>query len=125
MRGVLNTIQRWSIQGISSIDEGKISDSWNYEDLYKLIVSTADPINNYKMIAGQFASDTDDVMASLGNDFINWIIDKRPDLTGIIPGTIILVAQHQAQRNLVIDPLVSLLSLVFSIEKLVQQHAKK
>ena len=125
MRSVLNTIQRWTIQGIKNIDEGKISNSWNYEDLYKLIVSNSDPVNNYKIIAGQYQSDIDDVMASLGGDFIKWISETRNDLIGIIPGTIILVAQHQAQRNQVIDPLVSLLSLVFSIEKLISQNGKK
>ena len=125
MRSVLNTIQRWTIQNLTSIGEDKITDAWNYEDLYKLLVSSTDTINNYKVIVGQYSSDIDDVMASLGNDFIEWLQEKRPDLIGIIPSTLILVAQHQAQRNLVIDGTVSLLSLFFSIQKMVQQHGKK
>jgi len=125
MRSVLNTIQRWTIQNLKSIGDDKVADSWNYEDLYKLLVSSTDTVNNYKVIVGQYSSDIDDVMASLGNDFIEWLQEKKPDLIGIIPGTLILVAQHQAQRNLVIDGTVSLLSLFFSIQKMVQQYGKK
>lgn len=125
MRSTLNTIQRWNIQGMKSITEDKITDSWNYEDLYNMLVNSGDPVENYKVIVGQYSSDIDDVMASLGNEFIEWITEKRPELSGIIPGTLIMVAQHQAQRNQVIDGVVSLLSLFFSIQKLVQQNGKK
>jgi hypothetical protein len=59
-------------------------------------------------------------MVSLGEEFINWIIKNKPSSTKIIPGVVVLVAEHQAQRNLVIDPVVSLLSLVFKIQKLIE-----
>lgn len=125
MRSVLNTIQRWDIQGTKNIDDKKIADSWNYEDLYNLLVSSNDPIKNYQIIVGQYSSDIDAVMASLGNEFIEWIQQKHPALSVIVPGTIILVAQHQAQRNQVIDSVVSLLSLFYSIQKIIQQYAGK
>ena len=38
----------------------------------------------------------------------------------IIPAVIILVASHQAQRVQVIDPMISLLSLFCSIQKLIE-----
>jgi DNA polymerase III delta prime subunit len=125
MRSVLNTIQRWDIQNIREIDDKKIADSWNFEDLYNMLVTSTDPIKNYQIIVGQYSSDVDEIMASLGNEFIQWIQEKHPALSVIVPGTIILVAQHQAQRNLVIDPSVSLLSLFFSIQKMIQQYGKK
>lgn len=118
MRSSLNSIQRWQIQGVKVIDDNKISDTWNYEDLYNMLTSNPDPINNYKVIVGQYSSDIDNVMASLGNEFIQWIEHKYPQYAGLIPNIIILVAQHQAQRNQVIDGVVSLLSLFFSIQKM-------
>lgn len=125
MRSVLNTIQRWTIQGTTKIDEGKVSDSWDYEDLYNLLVTSANPIEDYKIIVGQYSSDIDDVMFSLGNNFIEWVIEKKPNLAAIIPGTSIEVAKHQSMRNQVIDPTVVLLSLFFSIQRLVLQYAKR
>ena len=124
MRSALNTIQKWDIQGLKKVDEAKISDTWNYDDLYSLLCNSTDPVKNYQLIVGQYSGNIDDVMASLGNEFISWIQEKHPELTHIIPGTIILVAQHQAQRNQVIDGVVSLLSLFFSIQKLIQSGKK-
>lgn len=119
-RSGLNKIQTWMIEGVKEIDLNKIKElGWTYESLYKLIVSSKDPIKNYQEIAGEYQGKVDDVMSALGEEFINWIINNKPDLKKIIPGVIVLVADHQAQRTQVIDPIVSLLSLVFQIQKMI------
>ena len=119
LRSALNRIQSWQIEGISAIDSSKIKDSaWSYEDLYQMIFKSKDPVSNYQVIVGQYSSKVDDVMAALGEEFINWIIKNKQDQAKIIPGIIVLVAEHQAQRTQVIDPVVSLLALIFKIQKL-------
>ncbi len=121
LRSSLNRIQTWVIEGVKSIDISRVRDSsWSYEDLYRMIFESKDPIANYQVIVGQYSSKIDDVMTALGEEFINWIIKNKSSHTRIIPGVIIEVAQHQAQRQVVIDPVVSLLSLIFKIQKLVE-----
>ena len=120
-RSALNCIQRWQIQGTDSITEEKVSESsWDYEELYDLLFGKLDPVKNYQTIVGQYSNSVAEVMESLGREFIDWIQEKKPEKASIIPAVIILVAQHQAQRNQVIDPVVSLLSLFYSIQKLTQ-----
>jgi DNA polymerase III delta prime subunit len=119
-RSALNRIQTWMIEGIKVVDSNKINEfGWSYEDIYNLIVSSKDPIKNYQNISGEYQGKVDEVMSSLGTEFIDWIIKNKPDLSNIIPAVIVLVADHQSQRTQVIDPMVSLLSLVFSIQKLI------
>ena len=119
LRSALNRIQSWQIEGISAVDSSKIKDSsWSYEDLYQMIFKSKDPVLNYQVIVGQYSSKVDDVMTALGEEFINWIIKNKQDQAKIIPGIIVLVAEHQAQRTQVIDPVVSLLALIFKIQKL-------
>ena len=119
LRSALNRIQSWQIEGISAVDSSKIKDSaWSYEDLYQMIFKSKDPVSNYQVIVGQYSSKVDDVMAALGEEFINWIIKNKQDQAKIIPGIVVLVAEHQAQRTQVIDPVVSLLALIFKIQKL-------
>jgi hypothetical protein len=72
-----------------------------------------------KMV-GEYSGKIDEIMSALGDEFINWIIDNRPESKKIIPGVIILVANHQSQRTQVIDPMISLLSLFCSIQKLIE-----
>jgi DNA polymerase III delta prime subunit len=119
-RSALNKIQSWMIEGIKNVDTNKIKElGWSYETLYKLIIDNKDPIKNYQEIVGEYQGKVDEVMLALGDEFIKWIIKNKPDLKKIIPGVIVLVADHQAQRVQVIDPMVSLLSLIFQIQKLV------
>jgi DNA polymerase III delta prime subunit len=119
-RSALNKIQSWSIDGTKKIDLQKVKNSsWSYEDLYEIIMNSKDPITNYQIIVGQYSSKVDDVMTALGDEFIQWLIKNHPNRAKIIPAVIVLVASHQAQRIQVIDPAVSLLSLIFQIQKLI------
>lgn len=119
-RSALNKIQSWMISGVKQVDRKKINElGWNYESLYHLIVSSKDPVVNYQNIVNEYHGKVDEVMTSLGQEFIDWIINEKPQYQKIIPAVIVLVAEHQAQRIQVIDPMVSLLSLIFQIQKLV------
>jgi DNA polymerase III delta prime subunit len=119
-RSALNRVQTWMIEGVKVIDTNKINEfGWSYEDIYNLIVSSKDPVKNYQNISGEYQGKVDDIMSALGTEFIDWLIKNKPDLSNIIPGVVVLVADHQSQRTQVIDPMVSLLSLVFSIQKLI------
>ena len=119
-RSALNRIQSWSIEGVTQLDLAKVKEAnWSYEDLYKMLMTSKDPVNNYQVLVGQYSTKVDDVMTSLGGEFIDWIVKNHPDKTKIIPATIVLVASHQSQRTSVIDPVVSLLSLFFQIQKLI------
>lgn len=123
MRSALNTIQRWSIDGINDLTESKINEVlWDHEEIFELIFSKPDPVKNYQLIVGQYSSKTEEIMSSLSSDFIRWIQEKKPQSSNLIPGIIITVAKYQAERNLVIDPVVSLLALVFSIQQMANKN---
>jgi DNA polymerase III delta prime subunit len=120
-RSALNRIQTWMLEGVKEVDSQKIKEfGWSYEDLYKMIVDSKDPVKNYQILVGEYSGKVDEIMSSLGNEFIDWIVENKPELLRIIPGVIVLVANHQSQRSQVIDPMVSLLSLFFSIQKLIE-----
>lgn len=120
MRSALNTIQRWMIEGVSEITEKKVHENfWDHEELFLLLIEGQDPIKNYQLIVGQYSNRVNEIMNSLATDFILWIKEKKPNLIPIIPQIIVLTAKYQAERNLVIDPVVSLLALFFSIQKII------
>jgi DNA polymerase III delta prime subunit len=121
LRSALNCIQRWQIQEMTEINEQKVSETaWDYEELYEMLFQKLDPVKSYQIIAGQYSNSVGEVMESMGRELIEWIREKKQEKIQIIPAVLILVAQHQAQRTQVIDPVVSLLSLFYSIQKLTQ-----
>jgi replication factor C small subunit len=117
-RSALNKIQSLKIAGVSEINAKNIKDfGWSYEELYNMLVGSPDPVKNYQFIVSNYSGKVDEVMASLGGEFIEWLTSRYPDKAKAIPQIVVETASHQAQRNLVIDPVVSLLSLVFTIQK--------
>jgi DNA polymerase III delta prime subunit len=117
MRTVLNKIQGFQLSGVKELTAEKIREqSWDFQDIYKLIFSKQNPIENYKFIVGNYSSKVDDVMHALGSEFIDWIEENSPKAVVLLPVILVLVASHQEQRSKVIDPVVSLCSLIFQIQ---------
>ncbi|NBU97369.1 MAG: AAA family ATPase [Spirochaetia bacterium] len=119
MRSALNTIQRWQINGVSDLTESKINEiTFDHEEIFSMVVSKPDPIGNYQYVVGQYSGRVDEVMASLSSDFIKWIEEKNPQKLNLIPSIVITVARYQSQRSQVIDPIVSLLALIFELQQM-------
>ena len=119
MRSALNTIQRWQIDGVTDLTESKINEiTFDHESIFSMILSKSDSIANYQYIVGQYSGRVDEVMASLSSDFIKWLEEKNPSKLNLVPATIITVARYQSQRSQVIDPIVSLLALIFELQQM-------
>ena len=118
MRTMYNRIQGWHIKGIKQIRIEDIKSlNWSFVELFQLVSAQSDPINNYKEILSGYSDKVDDVLQSLGTEFIEWLRENKPDKVKKIPEIIILVAKYQAQRTQVIDQVVNLLALVFEIQQ--------
>ena len=122
MRVMYNRIQGWHIKGIKSIGLGDIRTlNWSFVELFDVVSGQSDPINNYKEILSNYSDKVDDVLQSLGTEYVDWIRENWPDKVKRIPEIIILVAKYQAQRTQVIDQNVNLLALVFEIQQVMNK----
>jgi len=90
-----------------------------YKDVFELIFTSVDPIKNYKYLVSEYSHVVDDILATLGTDFIEYIQMEKPQHIKAIPKICIAVAEHQAQRLSVIDPVITMLSCVYSIQTII------
>ena len=122
MRKAIYKLETLKIAGVKSVTQEQITTKdWEFESVFKLIMAQGDSYENYKLIVKEYQGSVTEVLASLGTDFPEWIADNHPDKLSKIPVVIIEVAAHQAIRNQVIDPVISLLSLVYKLQKSLQQ----
>lgn len=121
LRSTLNKLQGYKTQGTTNITEADVK-KFNsvYKDVFELIFNEMDPIVNYKHLVGEYSNRVDDVLQTLGEEFIEYIQTEKPQNTRHIPQIAICVAEHQAQRTLVIDPVITLLSCVYKIQEIVK-----
>lgn len=117
MRKIMSKIQSFYLRGISELSEKNFNINFDYKSLYELCLNKPDkPYENYKFIVGEYASKIDDTLNALGEDLIEYIKANTPNKIDKIPLIIIAVAEYQAQRTLVIDPLITLLACVYKIQ---------
>ena len=120
MRALMNKIQSFHNKGIKEIKMEDIKTlNYTYNDIFDLILSDPNPAEHYKMIVGQYSTKVDDVLVSLGSEFPSYIREHKPEAVAKLPGIIIEIAHHQAQRQHVIDPVITLLSACFKLQKII------
>ena len=120
LRNMLNQLQGFKSQGVETITVENIKQfSSVYRDIYDLVIDGEDPVKNYQYMLSNYANRTDDVLSSLGAEFIDFIKQDRQSYTQFIPQIIVTVAKYQAQRQQVIDPAVSMLACIYELQTIV------
>jgi replication factor C small subunit len=122
LRNMLNSIQGFISQGIEEIgleDVKKFNSI--YKDIYELVVDNIDPVKNYQYMVSNYSSRVDDVLSSLGAEFIEYIQTERQSYITFIPQIIVTVARYQAQRIQVIDPVVSMLACIYELQSILNE----
>lgn len=122
LRNMLNTLQGFQSQGkdIITVDDIKKFSSV-YKDVYDLIMNNTDPIKNYQYLVSNYANRVDDILSSLGNEFIGFIKSEYPSHLSLLPQIIITVAKYQSQRLDVIDPVISMLACVYELQSVMNE----
>jgi replication factor C small subunit len=121
LRNTLNKLQGFKTQGTNNITVTDVK-KFNsvYKDVFELIFNNTDPAENYKVLVSNYSNRVDDVLAALGAEFVEYIQQEKQQSIKHIPQIIVSVAQHQAQRVHVIDPVITMLSCVYSLQTIIR-----
>jgi hypothetical protein len=89
LRNMLNQLQGFQSQGKDKITVEDIKQfSSVYKDIYDLVIDGTDPVKNYQYMLSNYANRTDDVLSSLGAEFIEFIQQERQSYIQFIPQVI-------------------------------------
>ena len=121
LRSTLNKLQGFKTQGTTNITESDVK-RFNsvYKDVFELIFNETDPAKNYQMLVSNYSNRVDDILQTLGEEFVEYIQQEQLQSVKHIPQIIISVAKHQAQRIHVIDPVITMLSCVYEIQGIIR-----
>jgi len=121
LRSTLNKLQGFKTQGTSNITVGDVK-RFNsvYKDVFELVFNETDPAKNYQLLVSNYSNRVDDILQTLGEEFVEYIQQEQLQSVKHIPQIIISVAKHQAQRVHVIDPVITMLSCVYEIQSIIK-----
>jgi replication factor C small subunit len=108
LRSTLNKLQGYKTQGTSNItiDDVKRFNSV-YKDVFELIFNETDPVKNYKLIVSEYSNRVDDVLQTLGEEFIEYVQSEKSVATSCIPTNLRVILE-------IIQKIVSLKNLTLS-----------
>lgn len=122
MRSIVNKLQYFSKIKKEYIGENDIKDyASEYLDLYNMIIDTNDPVENYKYVMTNYSNCIDEVIASLGNPFMQYIMKSKPNLINKLPVIAILNSKYQMNLKNCIDPVVVALANIFELQMEIQK----
>ena len=123
LRSTLNKLQGYKTQGTNNITVGDVK-RFNsvYKDVFELVFKETDPAKNYQMLVSNYSNRVDDILQTLGEEFIEYIQQEQLQSVKHIPQIIISVAKHQSQRVHVIDPVITMLSCVYEIQGIIKSN---
>lgn len=121
LRNIIKVLQGYHAEKVTSITLEHVKTFHGvFKDIYEMIFSSNTEVENYKVL-GAYHSNTDDVISSLGVDFIEYIILEKPDYSTKIGEIAMVVNEHSSMRSIVIDKFINLLALVARIQQIIRK----
>jgi len=74
------------------------------------------------MLVSNYSNRVDDILQTLGEEFVEYIQQEQLQSVKHIPQIIISVAKHQQQRVHVIDPVITMLSCIYEIQGIIKAN---
>jgi DNA polymerase III delta prime subunit len=116
MRSILNTLQKLYNQGATELDRETLIKTFDCSDLFNLIISGTDPVENYKFIMANYSSSPDDALMAISKDFVEFMRTNYSQYNSKIPYVIITIAEYLAQLSTSMDRVIVLLACCFKLQ---------
>ena len=121
MRSMLNFIQGIKLQNKTNITIDDIKKSSSvYKDIFDLIFKETDPVKNYEYLVSNYSNRVDDVLVSLGNEFVEYVKIEQPDFIKCIPQITICVCKYQVYKNTSIDAVIPMVACIYELQNIIK-----
>lgn len=122
LRNTINVLQGYSAEGITKITKKDVTSFHGvFKDLFDLIFSElATPHKNYQYLVSNYSHRVDDVIKALGSDFVEYVQTEHPGKIKNLGEICYEVNKHSYESRFAIDPIVTMLSLVFKLQKMLK-----
>jgi DNA polymerase III delta prime subunit len=118
LRATISILQGYHAEGRTKISLEDVQKFQGvFKDLYQHIFNPGnDEVKNYQYIVSNYSSKVDDVIQALGQEFIEYIQMEHPNKVHKIGEICFEVNRHSYESRFVIDPVITILSLVYKIQ---------
>lgn len=116
MRTILNAVQSLYTQDIHVLNRDAIVKTFDCSDLFNVIITGSDPVENYKFVMANYASNPADAMFGISKSIVDFIRINYPQYAAKIPYVITTVAEYMFQLTTAPDRVLVLLACMYKLQ---------
>lgn len=124
-RQTLIYLQSLNTSGVKSLSAQSLQNfDMRFVDVYELILNSKSttPEEIHKVITQQYSVIADEIIASIDEKFVGYILEKdKEGFMKFIPDIIILTAEYSFKQKMAVDSGLCLKALIFSLTKLINK----
>lgn len=122
LRSTITVLQGYHAEGKTKITLEDVKKFQGvFRDLYEHILNPEmNEVKNYQFLVSNYSSKVDDVIQSLGTNFIEYIQIEHPETMRKVGEILFEVNKHSYESRFVIDPVITMLSLVYKIQSIIR-----
>ena len=121
MRALITKVQQLYNRGCKSLTKDMLANSYDCSEIFKLIINTPDPVNNYKTLIANWSNKPDEAILAIGKEFPDYIITVVPEYINKLPLILIATAEFNSMLATSIDKFVTLLGLIYKLQLIIHQ----
>ena len=121
MRALITKVQQLYNRGCKSLTKDMLANSYDCSEIFKLIINTPDPVNNYKTLIANWSNKPDEAILAIGKEFPDYIITVVPEYINKLPLILIATAEFNSMLATSIDKFVTLLGLIYKLQIIIHQ----
>jgi DNA polymerase III delta prime subunit len=120
-RTILQTIQKLYVNELPLTEQSLSQAIYSYKDVYEMVCNiNLKPEEVHTKVLGEHYNDVIGILTAMGSDFIQYILQEKPDFIPGIPLIIIEVANYQAQLPMVIDQQLLLKACLYKVNTIIK-----
>ena len=119
MRSILTKIQQLYNRGCKELTPDMLSSTYDCSELFNLIVSSTDPLTNYKKLISDYNNKAEEAVLAIGKSFPDFLITVHPEYVNKLPLILIATAEYNSMLATSIDKFVTLLGLVYKLQMII------
>ena len=121
MRSILTKIQQLYNRGCHELTADMLSSTYDCSDIFNLIISNPDPVNNYKKLISEYNNKAEEAVLSIGKMFPDYIMTVAPQYINKLPLILIAIAEYNSMLATSIDKFVTFIGLVYKLQLIIHQ----
>ena len=121
MRTLIKKVQQMFTRGIKNLTDFVNARNFASNEMFEILTGKPDPVKTYDYVMREWVSKPEDGVLMIGKEFPEYMIANCKGKENKLGPVVITIAEHNEQLSRVTDKVITLLSLIYKIQLILDQ----